>query len=427
MKHIFCKLLVMLPLVLCTQQTKADDMIDVQFSKVTDFSTLTDGDEIIIVNEKEKLALGPNPTSGKNRLGKDVVFTDGKITSMSTLVSVITLEKDGEGWFLKVSDGYIAIKYNHLSDDKYYVTSEPTSTPSSTKSGTKAVLNVAANGNPCFTFTFEGKSNKTQNKYIEYGTRNFSPSDYIPETNSNVTIYRRTDIQTIEYDESSDMSATISENLNKEGVIVNLNRTFTADDGWYSLCLPFTVTQRQIKAIFGDDVNIQEFDGAEKNGDVVFVNFMGVTTDLQAGKPYLVKTKKTVVNPSFKQVTISTTTSTEIIKGDYKFIGIFSPFDIPVNDKTYRFLSGTNGKQLDYAAPGSAPLKGTRAYFRFPESASSSSANAITEDELGIVTINNNTKKHIVFTIDGRPIDSSKQNKLNGIYIVDGKTTIIRK
>ncbi len=424
-------LLILVAFLFASSLVKAEEMITVEYTKVTDFSTLTDGDEIIIVNESTNKALGPNPKSTKNRLARDVEISGNKVVSMSSEVAKITLEDAEVGFYFKVNEGYLAVKYNHLNDSKFYLTSETTNEPSSIYTSTTAFVKADNDGNPLIVFTLHKDKKTTVSKNVAYdGSNVFSTTDYSPSNFSNIRIYRRTDIPEIAYNQDADMSGVISSQDATVDVNVTLNRSFVADDGWYTICLPFAVTTNQMKRLFGSDVNIQEFDSAVSSGDILLINFVSITGDLAAGKPYLIKPTKDVNNPVFKRVRISVTEPMQIVKNDYKFIGVFSPWQPEPNDKTIRFLSGSNGKQLDYPNSTTGVLRGTRAYFKFPASAASSSANAITEDELGIISpyFDNVNKQHTyIYTIDGKIVDSNTTILKDGIYVVNGKLMLKRQ
>ena len=81
---------------------------EVVFVKVTDVSTLQDGDVVIIVNDEAGKAMGKYNSSKPNyRSAKDVTITDGIINDISEDVDLVTLEKTGDLWYLKTTSGYL--------------------------------------------------------------------------------------------------------------------------------------------------------------------------------------------------------------------------------------------------------------------------------------------------------------------------------
>lgn len=63
---------------------------------------------------------------------------------------------------------------------------------------------------------------------------------------------------------------------------VHLTRTFSANS-WNSLCVPFAISDAEVKAQFGNDSKVAEFTGAT----ATTLEFSSCT-DIEAGKPYLV-------------------------------------------------------------------------------------------------------------------------------------------
>ena len=77
------------------------------------------------------------------------------------------------------------------------------------------------------------------------------------------------------------------------GVNVLMKRTINADQ-WSTICLPFTMSEAQVKAVFGNDVELGDFSSwsSEKNGggEIVAIT-MGFTptTAIEANHPYIIK------------------------------------------------------------------------------------------------------------------------------------------
>lgn len=121
------------------------------------------------------------------------------------------------------------------------------------------------------------------------------------------------------------------------GVLKDVSVTRTFAEGWGTLCLPFDVQVGQLKANFGNNVELYEYT-EESNGALTFtrVNLSkydnsGNERDgkrdngkiLDAGKPYLIKASTTVTNPVFTQRVLSTTKndvtySSVAFKGNYE-------------------------------------------------------------------------------------------------------------
>ena len=83
------------------------------------------------------------------------------------------------------------------------------------------------------------------------------------------------------------------------GVDVRVKRTLVAGV-WNTICLPFAMTEEQVKAAFGSDVQLGDFNGiestydeAEENIIEIHVNFNNATA-IEANHPYIIKVKDAV-------------------------------------------------------------------------------------------------------------------------------------
>lgn len=95
---------------------------------------------------------------------------------------------------------------------------------------------------------------------------------------------------------------------------VTLNREFTADGYWYTLCLPFDLNESQIAASFGECQIMQLTESYMKGEDALYLQFDEVAT-IEAGKPYLFMPTENLSNISFTGVTINATTPTAYPEG----------------------------------------------------------------------------------------------------------------
>ncbi len=144
---------------------------------------------------------------------------------------------------------------------------------------------------------------------------------------------------------------------NEVKVDATLQRSF-ANDGWYSLCLPFSVSVAD--SPFAQVAAFNELAG----------NTYRFTTvdNIEAGKAYIVKVNEAVANPTFKNVIISTAAPAT----DGEFIGVYSPTELGEGCKVIG--SGTTVNPVN---PGT--MKGYRAYF--PASAANTKAMRFTVDD----------------------------------------------
>jgi len=92
------------------------------FDKITDINQLVEGTKIVLVYNKN-ISMGTQHSKGYRN---SVSISDiESATSLDANISVITLEKVGSNWALKVSDGYLALTAN---DNKLYTVSSSSAT-----------------------------------------------------------------------------------------------------------------------------------------------------------------------------------------------------------------------------------------------------------------------------------------------------------
>lgn len=164
-------------------------------------------------------------------------------------------------------------------------------------------------------------------------------------------------------DESSEDTPTQLSTLDRQTVDAQLNRSFVADGAWYTLCLPFSLTEDKIAESFGQ-CELMKLDHSQKQGeDVLYIHFNTATT-IEAGVPYLFRPANTINSPIFKGVTIDVNASIELAPADglVSMTGTYSPMVVPDG----KWYLGPNNTL--YQPQGEVRSKGFRAYFTLAES-----------------------------------------------------------
>lgn len=223
---------------------------------------------------------------------------------------------------------------------------------------------------------------------------------------------------------------------------IKIDRSFVADGGWYTICLPFSLTEDDIKKQFKGAV-FQCFNGVEQQDKTINLKFKKVTTT-EAGKPYLIKPIKdiTAADLTFINKQIERTTPVDVsymLESDanktFTFKGVFSPFTADseeLADKNIKFLSGEKG--LDLVSPnGTGTMKCYRAYFVFP------GKKGIVETEAKITNHDEATTVqpvkrqdaetgHVVFSISGQKVAKVKNASQlpKGVYIINKKRIMVK-
>ena len=223
---------------------------------------------------------------------------------------------------------------------------------------------------------------------------------------------------------------------------IKINRSFDADGGWYSICLPFSLTEDDIKKQF-KDAEFQRFNGVEQQDKTINLKFKKVTTT-EAGKPYLIKPIKdiTAADLTFINKQIEQTTPVDVsymLESDanktFTFKGVFSPFTAnseELADKNIKFLSGEKG--LDLVSPnGTGTMKCYRAYFVFPgkKSIVETEAKITNHDEATAVQPVKRQEaetEHVVFSISGQKMGKVKNASQlpKGVYIINKKRIMVK-
>lgn len=210
---------------------------------------------------------------------------------------------------------------------------------------------------------------------------------------------------------------------------VKLKRTFTLNS-WNSFCVPFNIDNAQLTSQFGTDVTLAEFTSLTSE----YVNF-STKTEVEAGKPYLIKPTKAASSDD----------------GYYEFTGVTELLETPTAQSQSYTESGTTygvtftGSFSKTTAPSRSfvlrqnkvyhltsdmDMKGFRAYFTNTQGTSSSSASKVTGWTLddttdGITTVEDmGTMKFDVYNTAGQKISlqaTSIDDLPAGVYIVNGK------
>lgn len=236
-----------------------------------------------------------------------------------------------------------------------------------------------------------------------------------------------------------DENATAVPEASEENAKVRVLRTINADE-WSTLVLPFDMTEAQVKAAFGDDVQIAEYIDHEMNGDgtqltVNFDNANLAEDGLMANNPYIIKTSSSITEFTVDGVTIAPdeegaiaeytngrSGSRKVVYGTFR--GTYHAQTAVPNNCL--FLSGN---QFWYSK-GLTKMKAFRAYFDFAdvltevENAGARIALNFNDSEAtGISQIDNQQSvNREYYDLQGRSVVKPD----NGIYIRDGRKVIIK-
>lgn len=266
---------------------------------------------------------------------------------------------------------------------------------------------IVISGTKSFTLTFKNNENKENNRFFldEVMVKEIAAAD--------VTL-----------DEERDNVVEAAENAN-----VTLKRTLYADGGWNTLCLPFSLTDEQTKAAFGDDVKLRTLESVSGN-TLTFAQATGIT----AGVPCLIKVSKVAKDNTYTftgVTTIAVKDETDFgfsEKGDVVFVGIYSPADVSewaTAGKENALFLGAGNKF--YKAKAETMMKAFRAFFLVPASTDTQALRAVIDgtttgiDDLNIDTVKADGR---VYNLNGQCVGYSLEGLKAGIYIQNGKKVI---
>ena len=268
-----------------------------------------------------------------------------------------------------------------------------------------------------------------KNIWFGYG---ISSKDYVDDVTFKVNVVAQ---HTVVLDERS---TTAPENAT--GVNVTVKRTINANE-WSTICLPFAMSESQVKAAFGDDVQLADFDGIESTYDGDNVTAINVkfneVTEIEANHPYLIKVSTAMTSFTTENVNIEVEDEPSVDKDEQH---------IKIGNKWYYFYNsffGTYAAQTEvpedclflsenkfWYSTGLTKMKAYRAYFSFMDVLSeveNASSRVVMkwndEQPTGISEIKHETQKNSqYYDLSGRRV--VRPNK--GVYIVDGKKTVIK-
>lgn len=309
----------------------------------------------------------------------------------STQVQGYVLEGDKGNTGYRTYTNPLVFRY---TKDGMYLGNEATPTHNSTRLAnllSQKNIKIGANDEACSgTYTIQLASN-----------------DYAPAQTYSDNILRET--------------ATVSFN-SQNNVDVQLERTLSPEH-WNSFCVPFAISADVIAEKFGEGTQICTF--GSMNGNVM--NFDHSTT-IEAGKPYIVKPTKEVVDPSFTSVNIEATAAKKVGADGYFMQGIYSAKTDLTTDGTNLFL-GDGNKFYKPAGTTTARMKGLRAFFIVPQGTNLAALRANIDgattaiDEL--TTVVEQPTDNRIYNLQGQFVGTSFEG-LHGVYVQNGKKVLVK-
>lgn len=338
-----------------------------KYMRISDLSFLRDGDEIIIVSKDYGVAMSRYQNAKKDYMLPCLIKLSKEdelelATCETDSMAVFKVKKITGGWRLKDSRrGWLSAStkssYSLMFQER------------ETEKTNEIDIKFSDEGNAHISFLKYRKED-----HIDYKPDSERFARYGGYGHGKVQIYRRlvnaVVVEILTFGESGGNADIASYYQDAYVHNVTIDRTFRADGGCYTLCLPFGLTESDIRTAFPGMQFKQLQNVEEVDDDNVVYHFLTVKSTV-AGEPYLVQflngVTKDVVKPVVKNKFIlaaePATLTGNISSGSFKFVGTYDPVLLPA-DGHYRFV-GADGKQL-VTPNAEGNLKGLRAYFFMP-------------------------------------------------------------
>ncbi len=250
--------------------------------------------------------------------------------------------------------------------------------------------------------------------------------------------YKTENLQNVTLEGDKDNATTIEGLTVGNQYNVTLNRKFGANK-WYSVVLPFSVSQKQMKSVFGPDVKVLHYSDVTGTDLNLFEHFYQM---IVGGTPVLVKPSQEVTNPVFNNVTLTSQKVVDIVNSDYKCTGSWNNVDFP--EYSYFIDAKTNSFYLydpKKVTTGTTPHAGAFRSWIISNSNNPAAAAQLTMhingiEEQGETTaiwnaISGNDDAEVaskgIYNLSGQKMNAADTRSLpKGIYIVNGKKFIVK-
>lgn len=204
-------------------------------------------------------------------------------------------------------------------------------------------------------------------------------------------------------------------------VDVQLKRTLSPEY-WNTFCVPFTISADVIKEKFGEGTQVCTFGSME--GTVM--NFAH-STSIEAGKPYIVKPTKEVVDPTFTGVNIEANDPVKSGENGFFMQGTYGAKTDLLDDGTNLFLG--EGNKFYKPAKGSTKMKGMRAFFIVPQGTNFAALRANIDGATtaidDLTTVVEQPTDNRIYNLQGQFVGTSFEG-LHGVYVQNGKKVLVK-
>lgn len=423
------------------------------FVRVNDASQLADGDVVVIGNAANH-ALMSTQEEKKRRKAISATFDEDGRPTVPDGAQLITLSRRSKGWMLKVDDTHCLAATNSSTQELKTVTT-------SSKELTTAKIDIdPLTGDAQIEFN-GSRANNTCLRFSSTSSVGFFQCYSSPYSVKPVQIYRRVlrvgplhlYADPSSESETDDNAAQLNRANGHLAESITLHRTFCADGGWYTLCLPFALTPSDIATTLQGAV-VERLSSAGRAEDGAPLLSFKRTNAVAAGQPFIMKPSVTVTDPVFSSRDIVASEPTPVKQTiaasathgqtDIQMCGTYVP--TLLLGTAYRFLN-SSGTRLS-VPNGEGELKPFRAFFVFSDDADAASAvvnhiddstpSAISTPFAGGATEEGQTiggktaggankeKATSVYDLLGRKVSKTQLSHSPRIVIMNGRKTVER-
>lgn len=232
---------------------------------------------------------------------------------------------------------------------------------------------------------------------------------------------------------------------------VYVHRTIMGNGTWGTLCLPFDMTDTQIKKSLGTDVIYSEFDNVDL--DRGYINFYSTTKGMKAGKPYLIQNNGETIENFFADDVTFTVAGVQAANSNrksvkeshgYYFVGLLEPTNVNETESIYNpngmavyIANPENGTQKLKRLSATGNIKAFRAYLVFPQEGTAGAKSAgdmmididdtlNTPTAISAIRVDGQQVSNSIYNLKGQYVGTDVSSLSKGVYIRNGKKFIVR-
>lgn len=266
---------------------------------------------------------------------------------------------------------------------------------------------------------------------IQFGNKDGIHTTFFDDINFSINIGMPAETRTI-LDEASTTIPEAATNIN-----IKVIRTINANE-WSTICLPFSMTEAQVKATFGDDVQLGNFYDTESTYDdddnVVSLSIsFEDATEIEANHPYIIKVSSPITEFTVDNVNIEPLEDDAMVEVDngltgrrrVVYGGFYGTYHAQTKLEEYALFLSSN---KFWYSKGLTKMKAFRAYFVLldvlteVEAANTRISINFSDEEVNGIKTLNKLDNGCFYDLQGRKV----LKPVKGLYIINGRKEVIK-